>query len=125
MFRHTKAFSSFSVDDIDKAKEFYGHTLGINYFAGYGQLHLHFPGGNNVFLYTKPDHQPASHTVLNFPVDDIEKICDELKEKGVDMLSYPELEANCDERKIYSGSGPRIAWFNDPAGNILSIIEQS
>lgn len=123
MFTHTKAFSGFSVDDIEKAKRFYGEILGLQVSEMHGILELHIEGGNNILVYPKPNHTPATYTILNFPVDNIEKTADELKGRGVRFLQY-EGELKTDEKGIFRGGGPLIAWFEDPAGNILSILEQ-
>ena len=124
MFKNTKAFSGFSVDDIQKAKDFYGSKLGIEVSEEMqGLINLHFPGGNNVLIYPKPNHVPATFTVLNFPVPDIEKAVDELVELGIvfEKYDYPQLKT--DEKGISRGN-PVVAWFKDPAGNILSVIEE-
>lgn len=124
MFKDTKAFSGFSVNDIPKAKEFYGQTLGLDVEeGGMGTLLLHIAGGNDVLIYPKgADHTPASFTILNFPVDDIERAVNELTERGVQFEHYGG-EIEPDERGIFRGGGPLIAWFKDPAGNILSVLE--
>lgn len=124
MFKDVKAFSGFSVNDIKKAKEFYGQTLDLNVVDGeMGILTLKIAGGTDVIVYPKPNHTAATFTVLNFPVDDIEKAVDELTAKGVKFEQYdiPNLTRN--EKGIYHGDGPTIAWFKDPAGNILSVLE--
>lgn len=124
MFKDVKAFSGFSVNDIKKAKEFYGQTLDLNVVDGeMGILTLKISGGSDVIVYPKPNHTAATFTVLNFPVDDIEKAVDELTAKGVKFEQYdiPNLTRN--EKGIYHGDGPTIAWFKDPAGNILSVLE--
>jgi predicted enzyme related to lactoylglutathione lyase len=122
MFEKTKAFSGFSVDDIPRAKQFYGETLGLKVSEeGEGLLFLHVAGDSGTLVYPKPDHTPATFTILNFPVDDIEAAVDALVERGVEFERYPET----DEKGIFRGQGPLIAWFKDPAGNILSVIEQS
>lgn len=125
MFKDTKAFSGFSVDDVPKAKAFYSDTLGLDVEeGGMGTLLLHIAGGNDVLIYPKgADHTPASFTILNFPVDDIERAVDELTERGVQFERYSG-EIEPDERGIFRGGGPLIAWFKDPAGNILSVLEQ-
>jgi catechol 2,3-dioxygenase-like lactoylglutathione lyase family enzyme len=122
MFRNTKAFSGFAVDDIQKAKRFYEDTLGLEVSEEFGLLHLHLAGGTDVLIYPKADHTPATFTVLNFPVDDIDRAVDELKERGVTFERYPDLEA--DEKAVFRGGGPYIAWFKDPAGNILSVLQE-
>jgi catechol 2,3-dioxygenase-like lactoylglutathione lyase family enzyme len=121
MFEHTKAFSGFSVDDIAKAKRFYGETLGLRVSESDGMLTLHLEGDRDTLVYPKPDHEPATYTILNFPVTDIEATVDELTERGVAFEKYDGL----DERGIHRGIGPLIAWFRDPAGNILSVIQLS
>ncbi len=127
MFTHTKAFTSFSVNDIDKAKQFYGEILGLRANqtaeAGMPLLELQLEGGHRIILYHKPDHTPATYTVLNFPVDNIDKTADELIGRGVRFLQY-EGDLKTDEKGIFRGEGPLIAWFEDPAGNILSILEE-
>jgi catechol 2,3-dioxygenase-like lactoylglutathione lyase family enzyme len=122
MFGDTKAFSGFAVDDLQKAKEFYGETLGLSVSDENGLLHLHIAGGTNILAYPKPDHTPASFTILNFPVDDIQKAVDELVERGVRFEKYAGFEQ--DDRGIFRGGGPYIAWFKDPAGNILSVLQE-
>jgi len=123
MLETNKAFSSFSVNDLQKAKEFYGRTLGLEVSESAEGLELH-PGGNlDVFIYPKPNHTPASFTVLNFLVDDIESAVDELKKTGVRFEKY-EGEIKTDEKGIHRNGGPSIAWFKDPAGNILSVLEK-
>lgn len=124
MFETTKAFSSFSVDDLDKAREFYGETLGLRVSEQNGLLTLHIAGDRDTLVYPKPDHQPASFTILNFPVADIGRTVDELTARGVVFEHYPGAETETDERGIFRGGGPLIAWFKDPAGNVLSVIEQ-
>lgn len=125
MFKNTHAFGSFSVDDIQKAKEFYGDTLGIEVTEEMmGILALHIAGStNNIIIYPKPNHTPATFTILNFPVDDIEKRVDELTAKGVVFEQYDFGQMKTDKKGIVRGMGPTIAWFTDPAGNILSVIE--
>ena len=124
MFKDSKAFSSFSVNDVKKAKEFYGGTLGLGVTETPEGLELRLSGGNTVFLYPKPNHTPASFTVLNFPVDDIEEAVDELVGLGLSLEQYDLPELKTDKRGIARGPGPKIAWFKDPAGNILSILEE-
>ncbi|HEV7645191.1 MAG TPA: VOC family protein [Pyrinomonadaceae bacterium] len=127
MIKKTQAFSSFSVDDIPAAKEFYGDTLGLNVTEKPEGLQLEI-GGLKVFLYAKDDHEAASFTVLNFPVDDVEKTVDELTDLGVTFEQY-EGELETDEKGIFhggegKGGGPdKIAWFTDPAGNIISVVD--
>ncbi len=127
MFKDTQAFSSFSVDDLQKAKAFYGQTLGLDVSETAEGLALKLAGGGDVFIYPKPNHEPASFTVLNFKVDDIDQAVDQLTKLGVRFESY-EGEITTDEKGIFRGAdrgqGPTIAWFNDPAGNTLSVVEQ-
>ncbi|HEY9380757.1 MAG TPA: VOC family protein [Burkholderiales bacterium] len=122
MLKDSKAFSGFSVDDIPKAKAFYGETLGLDVSEEHGMLDLRLAGGAEVLVYPKPNHEPATFTILNFPVDDIEKAVDELSRRGVRFEQYED-EIETDERGIFRGEGPLIAWFKDPAGNILSVLE--
>jgi catechol 2,3-dioxygenase-like lactoylglutathione lyase family enzyme len=125
MFKDTKAFSGFSVDDLDRAKEFYGGTLGLSVSENPAGLELQLGGGGTVFVYPKGEqHTAASFTILNFPVDDIEHAVDDLTAAGVEFERYDGMQQ--DERGIArDGGGPNIAWFKDPAGNILSVLEQS
>jgi predicted enzyme related to lactoylglutathione lyase len=109
------------VDDIPAAKKFYGETLGINVSEENGMLTLHIAGDRNIMVYPKPDHTPAAYTILNFPVDDVEKAVDQLTERGVRFQRYDQIEM--DEKGIARGEGPLIAWFTDPAGNILSVLQ--
>ena len=121
MLNPNKAFSSFSVNDIQKAREFYGKTLGVEVSSGpEGTLVL---AGGKALMYPKPNHQPATFTVLNFPVDSVEKTVDELNQRGVRFEVYNEPHLKTDARGISRGNGPTIAWFKDPAGNILSVFE--
>lgn len=127
MFKDTKAFSGFSVNDLQKAKEFYGGTLGISVSEGkMGILTLNIAGGPKIIIYPKPDHQPAVFTILNFPVADIDKAVDELISKGITFEQYDFGEIKTDEKGIMrsDGRGPDIAWFKDPAGNILSVLKE-
>lgn len=121
MFRDTPAFSGFSVDDIGAAKAFYGDTLGLEVTESDGMLELRLGGGATVLVYPKPDHTPATFTILNFPVDDIDRAVDELASAGVRFERYPHLGEQ-DEKGVYRGNGPDIAWFTDPAGNVLSVL---
>jgi predicted enzyme related to lactoylglutathione lyase len=122
MFENTKAFSGFSADDIPAAKKFYGETLGLEVSEENGILTLHIAGDRPTLSYPKEDHTPASFTILNFPVDDVEKAVDELVERGVELERYDGFDQ--DEKGIFRGGGPNIAWFKDPAGNILSVLQQ-
>ena len=123
MFKTAKSFSSFSVNDLQKAKQFYGETLGLDVNETPEGLELH-TGKNTVFLYPKPNHTPASFTVFNFLVDDIEEAVDELAALGVTLEHYNLPDLKTDNRGIFRGPGPQIAWFKDPAGNILSVLEE-
>ena len=125
MFKDSKSFSSFSVNDMKKAREFYGEILGLGVTEMQEGLELHLAGGNAVFLYPKPNHTPASFTVLNFPVNNIEKAVDELVDIGLRLEHYELPDLKTDKRGIAKGPGMKIAWFKDPAGNILSVIEES
>jgi predicted enzyme related to lactoylglutathione lyase len=118
-----KAFSSFSANDIGKAKEFYGRTLGLEVSESNGLLTLHLAGNAKALIYPKPNHQPASFTVLNFPVSNVEKAVDELSQRGVGFEIYDEPNLRTDKRGIFRGEGPVIAWFKDPAGNILAVLQ--
>ena len=124
MLGDSKAFSGFSANDTEKAKEFYGRTLGLKVSETNGLLTLHLAGGSNVLIYPKPNHTPATFTVLNFPVDDMDQAVDELTKRGVRFEIYDLPDLKTDNKGIMRGSGPTIAWFKDPAGNILSVIEQ-
>jgi predicted enzyme related to lactoylglutathione lyase len=122
MFKDAKAFSGFSVNDIAAAKAFYGDTLGVEVTEEHGRLTLHLGGGGTVIVYPKPNHTPASFTVLNFPVEDIEQAVDRLTEGGVEFQHY-EGQLQTDAKGIMRGNGPPIAWFTDPAGNVLAVLE--
>lgn len=123
MLGKTKPFSSFSVNDLQKAKEFYWKTLGLEVKTEAEGLELHFPG-NTIFIYPKENHVPATFTILNFPVKDIEAAVDDLSKRGVRFEKYTEGELKTDDKGIFRGDGPTIAWFKDPAGNFLSVIEE-
>ncbi|HEY6825517.1 MAG TPA: VOC family protein [Gemmatimonadaceae bacterium] len=127
MFRHAKPFSGFSVDSLNEARKFYRDTLGVEIGdTPMGMLQLKIDDDTNVFVYEKPNHEPATFTILNFPVDDIEQAVDELTDKGVHFETYREGDIKTDEKGIAhpgDGHGPKIAWFKDPAGNILSVLE--
>jgi len=122
MLADSKAFSGFAVDDLDKAREFYGDTLGLKTSEENGLLTLHLAGDRPVLVYPKPDYKPATFTVLNFPVQDIDGVIDGLVERGVRFERYDGFDQ--DERGVFRGGGPYIAWFTDPAGNILSVLQQ-
>ena len=123
MLRESKAFSGFAAPDIGKVEEFYSKTLGLKVTGEHGLLTLHLAGGNNVLIYPKPNHVPATFTVLNFPVEDVDRAVDELSKRGVRFEKYDGPEIKTDEKGIMRGNGPAIAWFKDPAGNILSVLE--
>lgn len=127
MFTGDQAFSGFAVPDIDAARAFYGTTLGLDVrdATESGLLELHVGGGTPIIVYPKPDHVPATYTLLNFPVDDIDAAVDQLVAAGVRMERYP--NAPQDERGIAreDDRGPAIAWFTDPAGNILSVLQRA
>jgi predicted enzyme related to lactoylglutathione lyase len=125
MLGDSKAFSGFAVGDIERAKEFYGKTLGLKVSESNGLLSLHLAGGNNVLIYPKPNHVPATFTVLNFPVNDVNQAVDELTKRGVRFEIYDLPDIKTDKKGIMRGNGPTIAWFKDPAGNILSVLEAS
>jgi catechol 2,3-dioxygenase-like lactoylglutathione lyase family enzyme len=124
MFAETRAFSGFSVNDMAAAKEFYGQTLGLEIEENPQGLLLKIAGGTAVFVYAKGDHIPATYTMLNFPVEDIDKAVDDLTRKGIKFEQYGKFT---DEKGIARGrsnnQGPDIAWFKDPAGNILSVLQ--
>jgi catechol 2,3-dioxygenase-like lactoylglutathione lyase family enzyme len=126
MFANTKAYSGFAVDDIEKAQEFYSGTLGLKTSMldeENGLLVLHLAGDRDTLIYRKPDYAPATYTILNFPVDDVEQAVDELEARGVQFERYDGFEQ--DEKGISRGQGPAIAWFTDPAGNILSVLKEN
>ena len=125
-FTAENAFSGFSVDDIDAAKEFYGTTLGLDVEVNaMGFLDLRLPRGGSILVYAKPNHTPASFTILNFPVADVDAAVEELNERGVQTKIYGDDEFPSDSRGIVrgNGQGPDIAWFRDPAGNVLSVLQ--
>ena len=123
MLNNSKAFSGFSVNDLGAAKEFYGKTLGLKVSEEEGMLSLHLGGGTPVLIYPKPNHAPASFTILNFPVDDVEQTVDKLGKRGVRFEHYNDPAIKTDAKGIHRDGGPTIAWFKDPAGNILSVLE--
>jgi catechol 2,3-dioxygenase-like lactoylglutathione lyase family enzyme len=124
MFANTKAYSGFAVDDLQKAREFYGETLGLR-TSGMSEhlMSLDLAGDRGTLVYQKPDHTPANYTILNFPVDDVEKAVDELTARGVRFERYDSFEQ--DAKGISRGEGPSIAWFKDPAGNVLSVLQEN
>ncbi|MBO9534432.1 MAG: VOC family protein [Solirubrobacteraceae bacterium] len=125
MFKDTQAFSGYSVDDLEAAERFYGEVLGIDVEVGeMGILTLLLAGGDRpTLLYPKADHQPASFTVLNFPVADVAATVTALRERGVAFERYEGTDVETDDDFVFRGGGPLIAWFTDPAGNVLSVIE--
>ncbi len=125
MLMESNAFSGFSVDDIGKAREFYGRTLGLEVSESNGLLKLQLASGGTVLIYPKPNHTPASFTILNFPVGSVEKAVNELTKRGVRFEIYDEPNFKTDKKGIFRDGGPVIAWFKDPAGNILSVLEES
>lgn len=122
MFKPGKAFSSFSVNDVAKAQEFYAHTLGLKLSESPEGLELHLGDDASIFIYPKPNHKPATFTVLNFRVSDIDTAVDELTQAGVEFEHY-EGTIQTDDKGIHRNGGPAIAWFRDPAGNILSVLQ--
>ena len=124
MFRNTKAFSGFSVNDLAAAKSFYAETLGLEVHENPQGMRLQIAGGNGVFVYPKSNHIPATYTMLNFPVDDIDKAVDELVAKGVKFEHYETTDEKGIARGRAANQGPDIAWFKDPAGNILSVLTE-
>ena len=122
MFTPNGAFSGFSIDDLDAAKKFYGETLGLTVNENaMGFLNLELASGATVLAYVKPNHEPASFTILNFEVDDVESAVDDLNARGVVTTIYDDMPG--DEKGIMRGNGPDIAWFKDPAGNVLSVLK--
>jgi catechol 2,3-dioxygenase-like lactoylglutathione lyase family enzyme len=119
VFEHTKAFTGFSVDDIPRARQFYGDTLGLAVTEQHGMLTLHIAGDRDILVYPKQDHVPATYTILNFPVGDIDSAVDQLAARGVVFERYDSVDA----RGVMRNQGPPIAWFKDPAGNILSVLQ--
>lgn len=124
MLKESKAFSSFSTNDLKKAKDFYEGTLGLVVKeAEMGILELHISGSTPVMIYPKDNHQPAEFTVLNFPVDDIDASVSELSAKGIHFEQYETNEIKTDEKGVFDGGNHKIAWFKDPSGNIISILQ--
>jgi catechol 2,3-dioxygenase-like lactoylglutathione lyase family enzyme len=123
MFRSDGAFSGFAVDDLDAARAFYAETLGVSVeVLDNGFLILHLASGGRVLVYGKPHHEPAGFTVLNFPVDDVEAAVDDLRARGVNTKIYDDADFPTDSKGIARGMGPDIAWFRDPAGNVLAVL---
>ncbi len=127
MFTNTKATNGFAVDDLEKAKQFYGETLGLGTTVlseEFGVMSIQLAGGRDTLIYAKPDFTPATYTILNFEVDDIQNAVDGLAERGISLERYEGFEQ--DEKGIaHGGPGPHIAWFKDPAGNILAVLQQN
>ena len=123
MLGNIKAFSGFSVNDIDAAKRFYGETLGVEVSENDAGLTLQIAGDRPILIYPKDNHEPATFTILNFPVDDVEGTVAGLTERGVEFERYQGTELETDEHGVFRGGGPLIAWFKDPAGNVLSVIK--
>ena len=124
MLRESKAFSGFAVPDVAAAKAFYGGVLGLDVSEANGMLTLHLAGDRDTIVYPKPDHVPATYTILNFPVDDVEAAVDALTARGVEFQTYEGEDLATDAKGIMRQGGPLIAWFTDPAGNILSVIQR-
>lgn len=123
MLGNSQAFSGFAVDDVPRAKLFYETTLGLEVSEENGMLTLQLGSGAKVIVYPKPDHEPANFTVLNFPVEDLESAVDALAAKGVAFERYEGTEIETDEKGVFRGEGPLIAWFKDPAGNVISVLQ--
>jgi predicted enzyme related to lactoylglutathione lyase len=124
MLKNSEAFSGFSVDDIPRAKKFYGQVLGLDVSEANGMLTLTLGSGAKVLIYPKSNHTPATFTILNFPVESVERAVAQLKERGVRFETYEQGELKTDSQGIAHGAGPKIAWFKDPAGNFLSVLEE-
>ena len=126
MFQHAKPFAGFSVNDLGKAKKFYKETLELDIAdAPMGALELKIDDDTRIFVYEKPNHTAATFTILNFPVDDVDRAVDTLAERGVRFEIYKEGELKADAKGVHRDGGPKIAWFKDPAGNFLSVLEVS
>jgi catechol 2,3-dioxygenase-like lactoylglutathione lyase family enzyme len=125
MFQHAKPFSGFSVDDLPKARAFYHDTLGLDVTdAPMGQLAIRIDGDTHIFVYEKADHAPATFTILNFPVDDVDRAVRELTDRGVRFEVYADGDLKTDAQGVHRDHGPGVAWFRDPAGNYLSVLEE-
>jgi predicted enzyme related to lactoylglutathione lyase len=124
MLAQSKAFSGFAVDDLEKAQEFYGETLGLEVesIEDPGLLTIHLAGDRDTLIYPKADHQPATYTILNFPVEDVDATVEGLTARGVSFEHYDGMEQ--DDKGISRGMGPTIAWFKDPAGNVLAVLDE-
>jgi predicted enzyme related to lactoylglutathione lyase len=125
MLRASDAFSGFSVNDVPAAMKFYGDVLGLKVSEDHGIMTIHLANGGRVIAYPKANHEPATFTVLNFPVPDVDKAVDELTQRGVTFTHYDTGDIRTDAKGIMRGNGPTIAWFKDPAGNILSVIDEN
>ena len=125
MFENAEIFNSFSVDSLEEAKRFYGDTLGVKITEEQGVLAMHLPGDRTTMVYPKPDHQPATFTILNFSVSDIDKAVDQLKQRGIQFEHYAGTELETGEDGVFRKEGPPIAWFKDPAGNVLAVLQES
>ncbi|HAN24875.1 MAG TPA: glyoxalase [Microbacterium ginsengisoli] len=126
MFTTEGAFSGFSVDDVEAARVFYGDTLGLDVEVNVmGFLDITLPSGGRVLAYSKPNHEPASFTIMNFPVDDVDAAVDDLSARGVETKIYPDDQVPSDAKGIVRGWGPDIAWFRGPAGNVLAVLSRS
>lgn len=123
MLKDTKAYSGFSVDDIPAAQRFYGDTLGLEVSEDHGNLFLHLAGDRDTLVYPKENHEPATFTILNFEVPDVEEAVDDLTARGVRFEHYEGTDVETDDKGVFRGGGPLIAWFKDPAGNVLSVIQ--
>jgi catechol 2,3-dioxygenase-like lactoylglutathione lyase family enzyme len=125
MLRESKAFSGFSVPDTEAARAFYTEKLGLEVTEDHGILQIQLGGGHHAIAYPKPNHEPAGFTILNFPVSDIEATVDELTSRGVVFEKYEGTEMETDPKGIFRKGGPLIAWFTDPAGNVMSVVEDA
>lgn len=125
MFRASNAFSGFSVNDVPAAMKFYGDTLGLKVSEDHGIMTISLANGGSVIAYPKENHEPATFTILNFPVPDVDKAVDELSKRGVQFERYATKDIKTDAKGIMRGNGPTIAWFKDPAGNILSVLDEN
>jgi predicted enzyme related to lactoylglutathione lyase len=121
MFENTKAFSGFAAPDVEALEPFYRDKLGVRTTVENGLLTLHLAGGRDTLVYPKPDFVPATYTILNFPVEDVDGTVDALTARGVEFEKYDGFEQN--DKGVFIGDGPRIAWFKDPAGNILAVLQ--
>jgi predicted enzyme related to lactoylglutathione lyase len=125
MFRASNAFSGFSVNDVPAAMKFYGDTLGLKVSEDHGIMTISLANGGSVIAYPKENHEPATFTILNFPVPDVDKAVEELSKQGVQFEHYAKKDIKTDAKGIMRGNGPTIAWFKDPAGNILSVLDEN